>query len=173
MNNALSSGITGVSRPQVIPKLLTLGVLALLAVLQSTIINAIGLINIKPDLLLIAVIISALGSSWKWALFYGFLAGALKDVLGSGSFGFYSVMFASFGYLCRELSKSLMIDSRLRLVITVSLAAALEYIILSLFLALSGDPVPIGIFLRSTLIGSAYSAAFSPLVSALFKLTGK
>ena len=173
MNNTISSAITGTSRPQIMPKLLTLCALALLAVLQSTVINGIGILSIKPDLLLIAVIIAALGSSWKWAIFYGCMAGLLKDIFGSSGFGFYAVMFSSFGFLCYELSKRLMIDTRLRLVVTVSLAVAFEYILLSLFLALSGDPVPIGIFLRSTLVASAYSAAFSPLVSALFKLIGK
>jgi rod shape-determining protein MreD len=173
MNNPISSGIIETTRPRVMPKVLSVCALVLLAILQATIINGIAIFNIKPDLLLVAAIIMALGSSWKWALFFGFTAGFMKDIFGAAAVGFNTFTFSILSFLCYELSKSLMIETRLRLYITVSLAAALEYIILSLFLASSGNPVPLGIFLRSALIGSAYCAAFSPLVLALFKLIGK
>ncbi|MFA5116116.1 MAG: rod shape-determining protein MreD [Candidatus Omnitrophota bacterium] len=173
MNNTLSSGIIEAPRPLVLPKILMVCALLLLAILQSTVIDRIGIFNIEPDLLLIAVVIVALSSSWKWALFFGFTAGFCKDIFGSSAFGIYTLILSTLGFLCFELSKSLMIETRLRLLITVSLAVAFEYLALALFLASSGDPVPFGIFLRSVLIGSAYSAAFSPLVLKLFQLIGK
>ncbi len=169
MSNTLSSGIMVTARPQVMPRVLSLCALAALAVLQSTVINGIAVFNIKPDLLLIAAVITALDSSWKWALSFGLLAGLLKDISGCGSLGFYSLAFSGISFLSCELSRRLMIETRSRLLITVSLAVAVEYILLALYLAFTGEPVPPGILLRSMIVGCAYSAAFSPLVSVLFK----
>ena len=125
--------------------------------------------NIHPDIILIAVIITALDSPLSWTLFFGWLAGMLSDIIGVPSYGINTLLFTLWGFLNYELSKKLIIDSQWRLLALVALAVLLHNIAAAIFFALSGSPFPLGIFLLSSFIGSLYSAAVSPLILKLFK----
>jgi rod shape-determining protein MreD len=158
---------------RLISRVLSLSVLALLALVQASILNDIRIFNAKPDLLLGAVVIMAISSSWEWAFFYGYSAGLAKDLFCSAPFGVNTLTLSLLALLAHSLSKKFLIQTQWRLLVIVALGVTMQNIILALSLAMSGNPVPLGIFLFSTLACSLYSALSLPLVLKGFKFIGR
>lgn len=68
--------------------------------LQSTIIPALAAVDVRPDLVLVIVILSALAGGRETGLLCGVMGGILQDLLSAGPFGFnvFSKMVLGFGF---------------------------------------------------------------------------
>lgn len=73
--------------------------------LQSTFLNKISLIGIKPNIILIAVITISCLRNEKEGAVYGFLAGLLQDCYFSSYIGSYVFLYTFIGYFCGFLLK--------------------------------------------------------------------
>lgn len=123
----------------------------------------------RPDLLLIFVIAAVFFLDFRVALAISILCGLFKDVFLPAGFGLNTILFSIWCYAISKLSLQISTEPeiiRLGLVLAVAL---LNNIISGLVSVNSGALIPAGIFLRSLIIPSLYTAALSPLVFKLAK----
>ncbi|MEI6631983.1 MAG: rod shape-determining protein MreD, partial [bacterium] len=73
--------------------------IALLALLQATVLDYLKFFWVKPDLLLAVVVIASLSFRMRWAILSAFLAGFLKDVMGVYPFGINTIFFPLYSLL--------------------------------------------------------------------------
>ena len=138
--------------------------IVILGLLQVTLLNYVRIFNVKPDLLLISLVISSLFFGMKWAFILGVSAGITKDVFAANTFGTNTLLFAIWTYLIIKLSKKIAIDNnytRLPLVFIIVLSNS---IISRLILLTQGNVVPLGITLRIIFFEPLYTALIFPLV---------
>jgi len=68
-------------------------------ILQCTVLPAISLASIKPNLLIILIVSFALMRGKKEGMFVGFLCGFLVDLFFENRLGFHALMYTYIGYL--------------------------------------------------------------------------
>ena len=139
-----------------------------LGILQVTFLDYFSVFGVKPDLLLIAVVTVSLLAETRGALVLSIFAGALKDMLGVGGFGTNTFFFCLWSFLILQLSKKLTIETDAIRAIVVFVITLFQQIISGLLLIYSGSFVPLGIFLRITILETVYTTALFPL---LFKIS--
>jgi rod shape-determining protein MreD len=138
--------------------------IVILGLIQVTILNYVRIFNIKPDLLLISLLLSSLFFEMKWAFILGVFAGILKDIFSIDAFGTNTLLFALWTYLIVKLSKKISIDNnyiRLPLMFIITLFTS---IITRLIVLTQGNAIPLGITLRIMFLEPLYTALIFPLV---------
>lgn len=153
-------------------KLVLFAVIIFFGLLQATVLNYIDIFNVKPDLLLISVVIASLFCASGWALFLSVFAGILKDILSVNAFGFNSLLFFSWSFLIIKLSRNITFDSdyiRLALIFVIAIFNNIITRLISFFL---GNSISWGISLRIIIIGPLYTAFIFPLALKLAKQLG-
>lgn len=137
--------------------------------LQVTLLDCIRIFYLKPDLLLICMVIASLLFEFRKALVFSIFAGLFKDIFSVGTFGTNTILFAGLSFLILRVGKEVTLDDDLVRLILI-LAVSLLYNILSALLSFyMGRGVGPGIILRAVLFGSMYTAVFFPLVFKLFQ----
>lgn len=148
-------------------KLIFAASIVISALLQTTILNRISIFNVKPDLLLICVIIASLFFSAGWAAFFSILAGALKDITCVNTFGLFTLLFFIFSFLIIKLSRKISFDNDYVKLALVVILVLLNGIVMRLLFLMSGKFISLGIFLRIVTVDSLYTAFVFPLVLSL------
>lgn len=141
----------------------------ILGLLQFTFLNEVAIFGLKPDLLLIFVVIVTLFLDFKWAITLSLFAGLFKDVFISLSFGLNSALFLLWSFLIWKISHQLSLHNtylRLTLVFILSIFHNTAVGLLSVYLS---APIPMGIFLRIAFIGSLYTALIFPFLLLVSK----
>lgn len=134
---------------------------------QTTVLNYLGVLGIKPDLLLCCVILSGVFFNRKWSFIFSLSAGIIKDIFSLGSFGLNLLLFYGWNYLIVILSKKMSIDDSLVLGVLGFVVVFLNDIIIRFIYLSLGRDIPLGIFLRITLIEAVYTAL---VLSLLIKI---
>jgi len=67
--------------------------------LQSTALNFIAINGIKPDLVLVLVILNGFLRGTREGAFLGFVSGVMQDLVSGGYFGMYALINMTAGYL--------------------------------------------------------------------------
>ncbi len=130
-------------------------VIITVALLQITVLNPFALFGVKPDLLLLLVVICGLYFSPGWALGYSMVAGCCQDVFTASGWGINTVLFCALSVLLVALHKRMRFDSRgVRL--SVVYLSCLAYYVISGFCIPRVSTIPTGIFLRTLLLGPVY-----------------
>lgn len=132
--------------------------------LQATWLNALRIFSVKPDILLITMVISTLNFAPKKAIALSVYAGVLKDILSPFSFGIYTLLFPLWSFLIIQLSRKIAIDNTLLYSVLAAIIVILHSIGAHVTLAFLGETMPFGIFLRIMILGAFYTAAVMPLV---------
>jgi len=145
-------------------------VLIILATLQLCWPTFLNFFHTKPDLLLIFVVSLVFYFDFKIALVCAILAGLIKDAFIPTELAINTLLFSLWSYLTFRLSSQISTEnSYVRLVIILAMAV-LNNTVMGIYILNSGNFIPVGIFLRSILIASIYTAVAAPLI---FKLTKK
>lgn len=139
-------------------------VIIIFSFFQATVLNSIKIFGVKPDLLIISVIIGSVFWEWKSALFFSLLAGASKDIFGAGAFAFNLLLFPLWSYLIFKLSRKLTLDYDFALIILVFAVVFLNDVIIRIIFLFFDTFVGFWVFLRIAFIESLYTALFLPLV---------
>ncbi len=124
----------------------------------------------KPDLLLIFAVALVFYEDLKTALFFGIIAGLVKDVFLPQNFGINALCFSVWIYGAYRLSRQISTkESYVRLGIIFA-AALLNNLALGLNVVVAGNIVPAGIFLRNLIITAVYTTLLSPVILKLTDL---
>lgn len=141
----------------------------LACVLEVTALNHFRIFNVKPNLLLIAVVTASLIFDFKWAIFFSITAGVLKDVFCPASTAFNTVLFACFSLLITILSRKISVENnyvRAALVFVILFLNTIAYRIIFIYL---GRHVAAGIFFRVAFLESLYTLLISCLVFRIIR----
>lgn len=134
-------------------------IMLILGVLQATILNSFSVFGIKPDVLLISVVIASLSFELKWALAFSVFAGIVKDVLGVYTIGINTLIFPLWTYLIIRLSKKISLDNNLMPALFILVISTANNIIIKLiFSSFQNLVIPLGIFVRIMFLESIYTA---------------
>ena len=142
----------------------------ILGIFQFTFLDYLRVFGVKPDLLLVSVVIAGLFLETREAVIFGLCAGVFKDVFLVNAFGLDVILFSLWGFLSANISRKISIDDNVTRVFLVFMIALLQNIASGLSLNLSGGFVPFGIFLRIVFLGSLYTALFLPLIIKIAKI---
>lgn len=134
------------------------------ALLQATVLDSLRFFGVKPDLLLICMVIAALEFELKWAIIFSVLAGLLKDVLGAQSFGSNIILFGLWSALIVRLKRDVSFDNPYLVLILTAVVALAHHLLFGLIKVYMGNYIPLGIYLRIVAIETIYTAACLPLV---------
>jgi rod shape-determining protein MreD len=132
--------------------------------LQATLLNSFRFFWVKPDLLLVCVVIASLSFDLKWALTYSVFAGFFKDIFGPHMFGINILLFPLWAVLIKRLARDISFDNLLLKVILMCVVTFTHNIANGLIIVYLGNYIPLGIFTRIVVIESLYTALCLPLV---------
>lgn len=130
----------------------------LAGVFQITLFDSLKVFNVKPDFILLAVVMAYFMLEFKWAISLSVFAGIIKDALGIGAFGMNTLLFPLWVFLLAKVNKQIQMDSSLFRPIVVFVITLSHHIIAGLIFVTLGRFIPIGIFLRIVFIESIYTA---------------
>lgn len=146
-------------------KILCLSIIFIIVLIQATLLDSFELFGVKPNLLLIGIVMVSLIFDLKWAFALGIFAGILKDTLGLNMFGIDTLLFPLWIFLVIRLSKKISLDDNLISALLVFVVSVLHNIISrSISFALGNSVAPLVVFLRIAFLESLYTAAIMPLV---------
>lgn len=144
--------------------------LILLGLVQATLLNNFRIFGVKPDFLLIAIVIASTFFKLEKILILAVLAGMLKDSLSANVFGTNTLLFPFWSYLTRVLSGKINLDNNFAYAALVLAFGIFGGIIRLIFLSLGNAFfIPIGVFLRITFLESLYGAIAVPLIFKIIK----
>jgi len=132
--------------------------------LQDTVLNLIRFFGVKPDLLLICVVIASLEFELKWALILSVSAGLFKDILAAQPFGFNVILFGLWSVLIIRIKRDISFDNPYLVVALTGVVALVHHLLVGLALVYLGNYIPLGIFVRIIIIETFYTAACLPLL---------
>jgi len=148
-------------------------ILVLSVILQSTVFDYLKIFNVKPDIVLIAVVILGLSLKLKWVMIFSYFAGFLKDMLGGFPFGINVLVLPLLGFLVFKLSKRMEIETRYLKTALVFIAVISQNLVVSLLIVLLGLDISTGVFSRFAVISSIYTAVVYFYLSKIIRIPKK
>lgn len=139
------------------------------ALLQVTVLDYFKIFKIKPDLLLISVIIISLYFELKSTLFLSIFTGILKDTFLASPFAINTLLFPLWGFLTIKLSKKVSLDNNFTRSISIFIIMVLNSTITRLIFLFFGKFISWGIYLRIALFESLYTALIFPIIFRIIK----
>ena len=116
-------------------KILLKGAIIVVALLiQLTLINSITILGLKPDLILILVVIFSLLKGEKEGTISGFASGLLQDIFSTGLLGINALVKTVIGFTCGILRKKIFHEHILFLIPVITFIASFIQSILIFFL---------------------------------------
>ena len=116
-------------------KILLKGAIIVVALLiQLTLINAITILGIKPDLIMVVVVIFSLLKGEKEGTISGFASGLLQDIFSTGLLGINALAKTVIGFTCGILKEKIFHEHILFLIPVITFIASFIQSILIFFL---------------------------------------
>ncbi|MDD5255253.1 MAG: rod shape-determining protein MreD [Candidatus Omnitrophica bacterium] len=144
-------------------------IMLLFFMLQATLFQPFRVFGVKPDLLLLSAVSAGLLFDLKWALFFGIIAGFLKDILGVQDFAFNVAFFSLWSYVSHLVSRKVHLDNELFAAIFVCVVAfahiGISRIVFTFLGITTGST---GVFARTLLLEPLYTALFLPPAYRVF-----
>ena len=116
-------------------KILLKGAIIVVALLiQLTLINSITILGLKPDLILVVVVIFSLLKGEKEGTISGFASGLLQDIFSTGLLGINALVKTVIGFTCGILREKIFHEHILFLIPVITFIASFIQSILIFFL---------------------------------------
>ncbi|MBE3036683.1 MAG: rod shape-determining protein MreD, partial [Candidatus Atribacteria bacterium] len=89
-------------------KILLKGVIIIVAlVIQLTLINLVTILGVKPDLIMVVVVVFSLRKGEKEGIISGFTSGLLQDIFSTGLLGINALAKTVIGFTCGILKEKI------------------------------------------------------------------
>jgi len=142
------------------------GIIIAALIIQLTIINSFTIQGLKPDLVLVVVIVIALLQGAEEGIIYGFVSGLLQDIFSIGLLGVNALVKTVMGFICGILREKLFAEHLLLIVPLVTLFISIvQNILMFYILRAFGMEYNLAWSLRKVAIIEAfYNSLLSPFV---------
>lgn len=146
--------------------LLKSAIIVVALVIQLTLINSVTILGIKPDLILIVVVVFSLLKGGKEGTISGFVSGLLQDIFSIGLLGINALVKTVIGFTCGILKEKIFYEHMLFLIPVITFIASFIQSIL-IFLLLRAFGVEYGLawsLKRIALPEALYNCLLSPFI---------
>jgi len=148
-------------------KILLKGTIIVVALLiQLTLINLIAILGLKPDLLMVVVVVFSLLKGEKDGSISGFASGLLQDIFSTGLLGINAFTKTVIGFTCGILKEKIFYEHILFLIPVITFIAAFtQSILIFLLLRAFGIEYSLTWSLKQVALPEAlYSSLLSPFI---------
>jgi len=148
-------------------KILLKGVIIVVALLiQLTLINSIAILGLKPDLIMVVVVVFSLLKGEKEGTISGFASGFLQDIFSSGLLGINALAKTVIGFTCGILKEKIFHEHILFLIPVITfIASFIQNILIFLLLNAFGIEYNLVWSLKQVALPEAlYSSLLSPFI---------
>lgn len=137
---------------------------------QLTFVDCFKIFNLKPDFILVNLVIVSLYLDLRRTLILWVFTGLLKDILSANSFGLNTLIFPILGLAFIKLSKEISLDNNfIRMAVVFIISFFYQGIRGLIFFSLGRFNLPLFFFLGIMSLESLYTALILPLVFWLIK----
>lgn len=144
-------------------------IIVILGALQVTILDYLRIFHVRPDLLLITLVVASLNFDLRRAIIFGLFAGIIKDVFGAGTFGLNTLLFPLWSFLLFKLSRQISVDDDLIRMGLVAVLVIVHNTVFGIILISQGELISFGIYLRIVIVETILTTLVSPLVFRISK----
>ena len=159
-------------------KILLKGAIIVVTLLiQLTLINSITILGVKPDLIMVVVVVFSLLKGEKEGTISGFASGLLQDIFSTGLLGINALAKTVIGFTCGILKEKIFREHILFLIPVITFIASItQSILIFLLLRAFGIEYNLAWSLKQVALPEAlYSSLLSPFIflaiNKLFQLT--
>ena len=148
-------------------KILLKGAIIVVALLiQLTLINSITILGLKPDLIMVVVVVFSLLRGEKEGTISGFASGLLQDIFSTGLLGINALAKTVIGFTCGILKEKIFHEHILFLIPVITfIASFMQSILIFLLLRAFGLEYGLAWSLKQIALPEAlYSSLLSPFV---------
>jgi len=131
--------------------------------LQLTFLHGLSLWGVRPNLILIILIISCLKLDLKWAVALGIYSGFMQELFTINALPVDIFLYPAVSLLVVKLSRKITLENNLLRLILV-LVVVLTVSAIRLAMNTSGQIIPMGVMFRTILLEMALSLIVTPLV---------
>lgn len=148
-------------------KILLKGAIIVVALLiQLTLINSITILGVKPDLIMIVVVVFSLLKGGKEGTISGFASGLLQDIFSTGLLGINALTKTVIGFTCGIFKEKIFYEHILFLIPVITFVASFMQSVL-MFLLLRSFGIEYGLawsIKQIALPEALYSSLLSPFI---------
>ncbi|TVQ39815.1 MAG: rod shape-determining protein MreD [Spirochaetaceae bacterium] len=153
--------------------LLSVALVAALAIAQTVFLDIIAIAGVSPDLVLLVMIHVAQKQGAMHGQLTGLCAGLVEDLTSLAPLGFHSLLRLTIGFLGGLSHNKMFVDPIFVPIILVGVATVLKWLIAGLIAGVFGvDTVATAVFSRTFFIELGYNAVLAPLVFAALNAVG-
>ena len=148
-------------------KILLKGAIIVVALLvQLTLINSITILGLKPDLIMVVVVVFSLLKGEKEGVISGFASGLLQDIFSTGLLGINALAKTVIGFTCGILKEKIFYEHILFLIPVITfIASFMQSILIFLLLRAFGIECGLAWSLKQIALPEAlYSSLLSPFI---------
>lgn len=148
-------------------KILLKGAIIVVALLiQLTLINSITILGLKPDLIMVVVVVFSLLKGEKEGTISGFASGLLQDIFSTGLLGMNALVKTVIGFTCGILKEKIFHEHILFLIPLITfIASFMQSILMFLLLRAFGIEYNLAWSLKQVALPEAlYSSLLSPFI---------
>jgi len=148
-------------------KILLKGAIIVVALLiQLTLISSITILGIKPDLIMVVVVVFSLLKGEKEGTISGFASGLLQDIFSAGLLGINALAKTVIGFICGILKEKIFHEHMLFLIPLITFIASItQSILIFLLLRAFGIEHSLAWSLKAVALPEAlYSSLLSPFI---------
>ena len=148
-------------------KILLKGVIIIVAlVIQLTLINLVTILGVKPDLIMVVVVVFSLRKGEKEGIISGFTSGLLQDIFSTGLLGINALAKTVVGFICGILKEKIFHEHILFIIpIITFISSFLQSIVIFLLLRAFGIDYNLVWSLKQIALPEAlYSSLLSPFI---------
>jgi len=156
--------------------LLKSAIIVVALLIQLTLINSITILGLKPDLMMVVVVVFSLLKGEKEGTISGFASGLLQDIFSTGLLGINALAKTVIGFICGILKEKIFHEHILFLIpIITFIASFMQSILIFLLLRAFGIEHGLAWSLKQVALPEAlYSSLLSPfiflVINKLFQL---
>ena len=146
--------------------LLKSAIIVVALLIQLTLINSITILGIKPDLIMVIVVVFSLLRGEKEGAISGFASGLLQDIFSTGLLGINSLAKTVIGFICGILKEKIFHEHILFLIPVITFIASItKSILIFLLLRAFGIEYNLAWSLKQLALPEAlYSSLLSPFI---------
>jgi len=141
-------------------------IIVITLVIQLTLVNSVTVLGLKPDLIMVVVVVFSLMKGEKEGAISGFASGLLQDIFSTGLLGINALAKTVIGFICGILKEKIFHEHILFMIPVITfIASFIQSIIMSLLLRAFGIEYNLAWSLKQIALPEAlYSSLLSPFV---------